>query len=270
MTTPVASCPLCQGKGESLREWNHRKGVYETILRPCILCYAEFEQVHRFTEELILQYSGKGTLGYTPESIDECTRGDDARLYARLLSWLWAHPPDSGQDRNGFPKGQKPIKARPLPRIYNPKPKKRRGPKMEFEGPRFIPWFAADVKPLLDAWSQISKQIKKTRIPVLEYVMVTAGMNGVDLAYTNIDSWHDGHSPACTFSCQTALLKGRLLQKLLRVCNRKGSIAFGFDPIEPSTLIVRHENSYWRMPTLPVASYPDRYWQDNRREREVA
>ena len=275
MEKPKKECPNCQGAGEARQAWNSTTNRFEVAgAQPCRICYSDFNDVRKFTEEFLLEYSGKQSLDVSADDQDLCFIGEDGQKYRRLLTWLWTHPPDIGQDRNGFPRGSKPTKSKTFAQLFGHESKRKpRIPKMESEGTCIKPLFAADVRPLLESWTKIIKPIRKNcRIPALHYVKVSPHLDGITLECTDLKDWIEGYCPACTFDQRPFLLPGAIIQKILKVCNKKGVIAFGLDPDDecPMAIIARHENSTWKIPVLCMSDYPVRTWPEVEEEREVA
>jgi hypothetical protein len=268
-----ANCPNCEGKGEPNQRWNEKDCKYEWVAGPCRICHADFYGVYTFTDDFILGYCGKNSLNISPENQDLCTIGEDGQKYRRLLKWLWTHPPDSGQDSHGFPRGSKHTKSKTFRQLFGSvSDRKPKIPKLEcLYEQRIQPLFVVEVKDLLEAWTKAIKPIKKNcRLPILHYVKLTPTLEGIELSCTDLKDWVAEFIPAYTFALQPFLLPGATIHKMLKVCNKKGVIAFGVDPAKEFEIVALHENASWKIPTLGVDSYPVHTWTEVKEERQVA
>jgi hypothetical protein len=280
MTEPNPQCPNCEGKGQPITsEWDSKRHQYVSVdkIGPCPLCSCLYADIYKAAKELELLYTGKAS-DIDPQLQDEIFLGDDGARYRRLLKWVWAHPPNSGT-KDGFPEGltkkaRKRLQSTPFKKLFNFE-RKIRAPKRYKPVETcaaVIPWFCADVKPLLDAWNQIVKSTKRnSNLPILRHVCVTTALNSVTLDATTLQKWDSASIPADTYSQAGVCVPGTRMLQILRSCDRKGMIAFGFEPEavedDRDCVVIGHGNSVWRVHTLPTEHFPSkRYWE----KRQVA
>jgi hypothetical protein len=278
MTDPNPKCPNCEGKGQPITcEWDEKRHQYVSVdkIGACPLCSCLYEDIYKAAKELELRYTGKASI-IEPSLQEEIFLGDDGARYRRLLKWVWSHPPYEGT-KDGFPKGlttrdRKRMQSTPFKKLFKfeRKVKVKRQLPIDDLTP-VVPWFCAEVKILLDAWNQIVKTTeRKSTIPILRHVCVRTTPDSVCLDATDLEKWDSASVTADVYASTGVCVPGTRIQQILRSCDKKGVIAFGFEPETEEDLgwiVIGHGNSVWRVHTLRVENFPSkRHWD----ERQVA
>jgi hypothetical protein len=275
---PNKDCPNCQGVGISERVWDCdiRAYVVPTDPTACAICHADFDAVHTYTEKFIMDFSGKASLNMPVAEQNESFTGIDGQKYRRLVQWLWTHPPASGQDKNGFPVGYKSKPSASFRKLFSFErtPHKPRIPKAEFPSLSVRPWFCATVADLKEAWTFVNKGTdgSKSKLPILRCVLVSTDLYRVQLEADDLETRTAEHCPADIYTAASAALPGKLMLDLLRTCDKKGVISFGFHMNAPDygRVIVGHKDAVWEVLTLPAENFPSKRIANNYRESEAA
>lgn len=258
-TTVNPHCPCCDGKGTSPAYWDIQQGrAKEDDKVPCFLCHAGFKELHAEALAMLERTSGKNTNGMSWEEQDDLITGEEGQRFRRILKWLWEHPEDLNQDRNGMQKGVKPTKTTPFKKLFNferkAKAPKKYKPISEWEFP-VIPLCVLTVKELKKAWAEVSKGMRDANIPVLNCVKVDINLDSIRIARTDLDVWVSRTVPAYSFQNAFAvLLPGKKVRQILQSCNPKGDIAMAGN--KPGIVYLKHESLVWTINTLDPKNYP--------------
>jgi hypothetical protein len=271
--SPNKDCPGCAGAGLEPNYWDIQQGrAKEGDKVPCELCDAGFREIYEAAGKMIESYTGKQSTTIPLEVQNDIITGEEGQRYRRLLNWLWTHPEEENQDKNGLPRNSKTYKTKSFSQLFDFErvPRKPRIRPHEGMTVSVTPYFLANVKELRGAWTAASKAVRVSNIPILEYIAVDVHLNHLEFSGTNLEEWSWGECPALSFTNNLRfLLPAKLVGRILRNCNQKGDIAVGLNR-NGTGYMIQHETMIWAVPLMPENAYPVQTWTEVRTEQEVA